>query len=623
MQLLNSANGLYLLISILITFLSQIERPNTRISSNELIWILSILFSLIYPFFHYFFYNELQGEISFSLDVFDLISALLLAVVLTSTSHQKKYFFFSSFIPIALLIFATTFLPQEKLGLNSFIISTAMICATYICLSVQAISESKNKNETRWSLISISIICVFASIIKLSLVFITLSNFSDLIRIKIFSQTFYICWLSAKILLIHQVFIFLRLKKVENLTKKSSNFIKYINEHIKNNQITAQALFKEKITLLIIDNSFRIIFENEEAQNIFNKKIQINNNLNDLFFQFEKKDESSYLAFYINTNNEMILFDIDVSTFKFSSEQFKLLKLKQKEFNLDDLQKILIKNNIKKDKRIIGILDRQFSILNFNKNWSNLIGDIDSFSETGNFLDKLKLLSDENSEISYLENSLANESEKKIWINTRLKNTLAIKISRVNIKKQKRVFLVEINEIKKPESDSKSQTTEFHSKNNEEKRRNLIFLTVDANKIKKTRKGHNLEISVLAMISGLSEIKIKNLEEKGLGEFFEFDQKIDSAKRLANAMGYDNNFFLKNLKNKSFKNFLEKDSNSNLLKNHFDNLAINELSVLKDQTFKYPDLDEKFISENNFNLLILNPFIVTLIGLVLIFLNYI
>lgn len=69
-------------------------------------------------------------------------------------------------------------------------------------------------------------------------------------------------------------------------------------------------------------------------------------------------------------------------------------------------------------------------------------------------------------------------------------------------------------------------------------------IRVTGKQLERARREHKLSVSILAMLSGLSEQQVQQLEAESDGAFINQAHRIDCARRLAVAMGYAPDQFL-------------------------------------------------------------------------------
>ena len=138
------------------------------------------------------------------------------------------------------------------------------------------------------------------------------------------------------------------------------------------------------------------------------------------------------------------LVQIRMTSVECGGQSYHLMQLDKLPFDYDILRSLLVDTHNDAPHEASGLLDHHFAIAAMADGWFRLLDPIDRYAGAGMFWDKLRLLSDNDSEISHLENGIATANEAHGWLLLRRGGGLSVSLRKMKTPDYKLFYRVQM-----------------------------------------------------------------------------------------------------------------------------------------------------------------------------------
>ncbi len=398
--------------------------------------ILIITLSLINPGLLYLFNSILEYKLDSSLrDVLfigDLFFLLLLGGLIASRSERilKKHIAIS----FGSLIFLTGslffFSVIDSVTFRHLVISFSMIILLLSICYDSFCSLSKLK-FCKYFFTPIAICSGLSAFFWLSIFFLII-NYQTYENIPVaISDNFINLWLILKSIFIFICFRFFDFLDQEQQQITSDFLIKNANKRIHQMYLARASFYKFPQPVLILGALGNVEFANEESIKLLNSGELNGKNIKNVFLTIEPSSSRYNIASIKLLDQTIRMFKIEKINFDNNSSGNIMLCLKNMDFDFQEFCQGVILKGGENSEKVYGLLDHNYAIYRMSSGWSELINPIDKFFHSGLIWDKLKLLSSDEREIGYLENSIASSSKSVAWLNIRSGCSLKIELEKL------------------------------------------------------------------------------------------------------------------------------------------------------------------------------------------------
>ncbi|MDA9689067.1 hypothetical protein N9V13_01440 [Betaproteobacteria bacterium] len=406
--------------------------------SKEMLSIKAVvgLSFLIHPLSIFFFEENKFGintntplhDLNDSLIFFDIFALMLICIIL-SYPAKKKFWTIVTIaltpLPLFFLIAYISFSEGSAIRELNILLSLSFIIILGFIL-YQCIPFSQRGSVRGRFFINLNLVTVIA--ITLWSVWVVSQIHNELYFVT--HSGLFFAWLVVKTILIALVFQFNYVVDEARRTTTRASVIEDLKTTLAETSVIKTVLYNFPAFLFLTDKDGNIIFANKIALSKLGTCFTEKRHFDSVFMdRIEEAITLSRLT-YKDPNNTLRMFA--VRTEKVLDEKqakYMLWMLRHIDFDFEIFCKSIINN--RDSFKITGLLDHNFAIYRMSNTWRTLISPFDKFFHSGVIWDKLRIISEGNSEITHLENTISTSKRATGWLLIRTGNAFVVTLEKI------------------------------------------------------------------------------------------------------------------------------------------------------------------------------------------------
>ena len=163
-----------------------------------------------------------------------------------------------------------------------------------------------------------------------------------------------------------------------------------------------------------------------------------------MLFRSQPIGQQQVRALFERPDRQAELVLIRMTSVECAGQSYHLMQLEKLPFDYDILRSLLVDSHNDAPHEASGLLDHHFAIAAMADGWFRLLDPIDRYAGAGVFWDKLRLLSDNDSEIAHLENGIASANEAHGWLLLRRGGGLSVSLRKMKTPDYKLFYRVQM-----------------------------------------------------------------------------------------------------------------------------------------------------------------------------------
>jgi PAS domain-containing protein len=251
-------------------------------------------------------------------------------------------------------------------------------------------------------------------------------------------------WLLLKLLLISAVLALRSAKHSAWLDRVGRQLVDTANASTNDLLVVSQAFYQLPAAMLVTADDGRILFASAQARRQLSYPDTTDRLLEDLFIAVQPIGQQQVRALFERPDRQAELVLIRMIGVECGGQSYHLLQLDKLPFDFDILRSLLVDTRNDAPHEASGLLDHHFAIAAMADGWFRLLDPIDRYAGAGVFWDKLRLLSDNDSEISHLENGIATANEAHGWLLLRRGGGLSVSLRKMKTPDYKLFYRVQM-----------------------------------------------------------------------------------------------------------------------------------------------------------------------------------
>lgn len=388
----------------------------------------------------------LKGELTPFL-AFDLIAACAIAAAASTPASARKtevsVMVLAALAALALAI-GVQQLPSRGSGITALLMSSVLLCATFVGTAIECHRHARLHPIARYPLSMLALLSGLAATLQLLVVLLCATSQAIEAYGPQWLAATGIAWLVLKVMLLRALMELISARHSETAERISRHLVEKANGLTNDLLVVTQAFYQLPGNALVTDDSGRILFANAQARRVLAYPETKDCVLEDLFLAVQPSGHQLVRALLEKPDHQVEVMQIRMTRVDCGEHGYHLLQLETLVFDYDMLRSLLVDSRNDAPHEATGLLDHHFAIAAMADGWFRLLDPVDRYAASGVFWDKLRILSDSDSEIAYLENNIALAGEAQGWLRTRRGGGLSVSLKKLQTPDHKLFYRVEI-----------------------------------------------------------------------------------------------------------------------------------------------------------------------------------
>ncbi len=444
------ASILFFVLAVLaLTALELVRDRADRGSAGERFGWLAVLAMLAHPLAWWLAdTNSLRGDLTPFLAL-DLVAAGAIGACVANGAPGGK-----AFAPLLLVSALALSLGVQQLpgtsaassdpGITGALLASVMLCAVFVGAAAECARHARLDRATRRPSFLLALLCGAAAVLQLiaALLVATMQE-GTAPAVQLLAATGTL-WLLLKLMLASTLIRLFAARRARAQDSVSLALVDKANIAMHDLRVVAQAFYQMPGKAMVTDAGGRILFANADARRMLAYPEIAEQRLEDLFVAVQPTGHQQVRALFEKPGREVELVQIRMTGVECGGRSYHLLQLEPMPFDYATLRSLLVDSRSDAPHEATGLLDHHFAIAAMADGWFRLLDPVDRYAASGLFWDKLRLLSASDSEISYLESSIATASDARGWLQLRSGGGLAVSLHKLHTPDHKLLYRAEL-----------------------------------------------------------------------------------------------------------------------------------------------------------------------------------
>lgn len=447
MQFQAAIVAFFLLCSAGLIGTALLRHEQTRLTTSEQFGWMAILLGLVQPVAAWLlFFYVLPADIN-SFAGFELLSALCLAGSVAQPPVPARQHILLSVCAAVVLAIAAQVAPAAAPAINGAVIIVAMLGASYLCIAIEASKTAKTSVESSKSLATLSVISTLATVLLLSTVVLLAAPLGAAMPRQWLLEAVGVIWLGLKLLITAELGHLFVARRTEGADRLSRALVQQANALQNGLGIASQALYQSPGMVLIARSDGKLVFANAGARKFLAFPELDEQTLEALFLTVQPGPHGKLRAVFQRPDQHVAILQISTMLLEFQTERLHYMMLEPLPFDFGDLRELLNEARADAAYEITGLLDQHFAIISMSDAWATLLGPMDRYANSGLLWDKLRILSDNDTEIAQLENAILATNKATAWLMRRSDGGISVALEKLYTPDHRHFFLVRVTLI--------------------------------------------------------------------------------------------------------------------------------------------------------------------------------
>ena len=378
---------------------------------------------------------------------FDLIAASAIASAAAGRAPGGKWFLPLLVLVVISLGVGVQLLPTRGAGVTGSLMATLLLCVAMAGATAECMRNARVHPHSQRIVILLALLCGAGALLQILMLLLALGlppNTDELADARALSHAAASGWLLLKLLLISALLALRSAKHSAWLDRVGRQLVDTANASTNDLLVVSQAFYQLPAAMLVTADDGRILFASAQARRQLSYPDTTDRLLEDLFIAVQPIGQQQVRALFERPDRQAELVLIRMIGVECGGQSYHLLQLDKLPFDFDILRSLLVDTRNDAPHEASGLLDHHFAIAAMADGWFRLLDPIDRYAGAGVFWDKLRLLSDNDSEISHLENGIATANEAHGWLLLRRGGGLSVSLRKMKTPDYKLFYRVQM-----------------------------------------------------------------------------------------------------------------------------------------------------------------------------------
>ncbi len=391
--------------------------------------------------------STLHGDLTPFL-AFDLVAAAAIAAAVANRAPGGKTFLpLLAAAAIALAIGVQT-LPVRGAGISGPLMAAVLLCAVFIGAAAECARHGRLDRAVRRPATQLALLCAAAAVVQLVVTLLFASAMAATgIALPHVSQLLAgagLAWLVLKLMLNGALLALFAARRTEIMDRLSHRLVEQANTLTQDLRVVTQAFYQLPGKAMVTDAAGRILFANADARRRLAYPDTHGCTLEDLFIAVQPTGHQQVRALFERPDHQAELLQIRMTSVECGGQSYHLMQLEPLPFDYELLRSLLVDSRDDAPHEASGLLDHHFAIAAMADGWFRLLDPIDRYAASGLFWDKLRMLSNSDSEISHLENGISTGGTARGWLKMRNGEGLSVTLHKLQAPDHRLFYRVEM-----------------------------------------------------------------------------------------------------------------------------------------------------------------------------------
>lgn len=434
----------FLLASSGLMALDLARKPATGEGATILYGRLAWLASLAHPLAAQIAESwHLQGDLTPFL-AFDLITAAFVAAAGANRMPGGRAFLLLVLASSSAMTLGIQLMPGRSSGLGGPLMASALLCTAFIGATVECARAARLDRAVRRPATQLALLSATAAMVQLVVALSQASGTANLPHIGLLLAGAGIIWLALKLMLTAALLSLFTARRSEISDRLSRQLVEQANTLGSDQRVVTQAFYQLAGKTMVTDSAGRILFANADARRFLAYPDTREITLEELFVAVQPTGHQQFRALFERPEQQAELLHIRMTGVECGGQTYHLMQLESLPFDYGMLRSLLVDSRDDAPHEATGLLDHNFAIAAMADGWYRLLAQVDRYAGSGLFWDKLRLLSDSDSEINHLENSMVSASVARGWLHMRNGAGLSVTLRKLKAPDHKLFYRVEM-----------------------------------------------------------------------------------------------------------------------------------------------------------------------------------
>ena len=350
---------------------------------------------------------------------FDLIAACGVAAACANRSPGGK-----AFIPLTLLAASALSIGVQLVGVKGSSISgSLMASALMFCVLIGAAAEcarhARQSAESMSALSTLAILCITSAMLWLVVVLLLATTPVAVAHLRLLLEAAGTTWLLLKLMITSTLLHLFMSRRAEGSDRLARLLVDKANAASADMRVILQAFYQLPEKILVTNPAGSILFASAEARRTLAFPETADKVVEDLFIAVQPTGHQRVRALFQRPDHQAELMQIAMTSIECRGLPYHLLQLQPMPFDFVSLRNLLVDSRSDAPHEASGLLDQNFAIAAMADGWFRLLDPLDRYAAAGLLWDKLRILSAQESEITYLESTIATHNQASGWMRMR------------------------------------------------------------------------------------------------------------------------------------------------------------------------------------------------------------
>jgi PAS domain-containing protein len=378
---------------------------------------------------------------------FDLIAAAAIAATVAGRQPGGAGFTLLVLLVALALGIGVQQLPTRGAGVTGPLMAALLLCITFAGAAAECSRHLRLHPISRRVMTVLAVLCGAGALLQLLMVLVAVGlppNTPGVADASTLISTVASLWLLLKLLMISAVLTLRSVKHGAWLDQVARHLVQKANASTNDLLVVSQAFYQLPASMLVTADDGRILFASAQARRQLSYPDTTDRLLEDLFLAAQPIGQQQVRALFERPDRQAELVLIRMTSVECAGQSYHLMQLEKLPFDYDILRSLLVDSHNDAPHEASGLLDHHFAIAAMADGWFRLLDPIDRYAGAGVFWDKLRLLSDNDSEIAHLENGIASANEAHGWLLLRRGGGLSVSLRKMKTPDYKLFYRVQM-----------------------------------------------------------------------------------------------------------------------------------------------------------------------------------
>lgn len=375
---------------------------------------------------------------------FDMLAFAALSGAVSGQAPGGKAFIPSALLAAGTFALSAQLIPQTGTGLTGPLLAFVLMSVLLVAAAADAARQARLFGESGRTLNMMALLCGAGALLLLVAILLQASTLAPQHANAAMLETTGLLWLVFKFMLVANLLQLIGIWRGELIERLQHALVQAANHATADLSVIGQAFYQLQARTLVADAEGRILFASAEARRQLGYPSLTDRTLENLFIAVRPAGNQTVRALLERPDHRVQLMQMRMTPVACHGKSYHLLQLEPLAFDFAGVRHLLVDSRNDESQQASGLLDQNFMIAAMADGWYRLMEPFDRYAGSGVFWDKLRMLSDSDSEIGHLEGAIAGTAKATGWLKMRNGGGVSVSLQRLLTPEQKPFYRVEL-----------------------------------------------------------------------------------------------------------------------------------------------------------------------------------